>query len=142
MLRLSACALGCALIVAAASVAAPVPEHLMKQPVYYFPTKIGTKLVYAEPGSETERTLVVTAVSERAGAKVVSVARLNHDDSVTPQMTMAVTGCGPIGALATVLATGGGAALWERSTNPRGAIGAGAILAHGAGAELADLELC
>jgi L-aspartate oxidase len=53
-----------------------------------------------------------------------------------------LTDRGPIGALATVLATGGGAALWERSTNPRGAIGAGAILAHGAGAELADLELC
>ena len=53
-----------------------------------------------------------------------------------------LTDRGPIGALATVLATGGGAALWERSTNPRGAIGAGTILAHGAGAELADLELC
>ncbi|MBA3263932.1 MAG: FAD-binding protein, partial [Thermoleophilaceae bacterium] len=30
--------------------------------------------------------------------------------------------------------------LWERSTNPRGAVGAGLLLAHGAGAELADLE--
>ena len=30
----------------------------------------------------------------------------------------------------------------ERTTNPRGAIGAGAVLAHAAGAELADLELC
>ena len=43
---------------------------------------------------------------------------------------------------ATVLATGGGAALWQRTTNPRGAIGAGAVLAHAAGADLADLELC
>jgi hypothetical protein len=92
--RLFACALGCALIVAAVSPAAPVPQHLMKQPVYYFPTKLGAKLTYAEPGSETERTLVVTAVSDRGGAKVVSVGRLNHDDTVTPQMTMAVTGCG------------------------------------------------
>jgi L-aspartate oxidase len=41
-----------------------------------------------------------------------------------------------------VLATGGGAALWERTTNPRGAIGAGAVLAQAAGADLADLELC
>jgi L-aspartate oxidase len=40
------------------------------------------------------------------------------------------------------LATGGGAALWRRTTNPWGAIGAGAVLAHAAGAELADLEFC
>ncbi len=53
-----------------------------------------------------------------------------------------LTDGGPVAAAATVLATGGGAALWERTTNPRGAIGAGAILAHVAGADLADLELC
>ena len=41
-----------------------------------------------------------------------------------------------------ILATGGGAALWERTTNPWGAIGAGAVLAHQAGAALADLEFC
>lgn len=44
-------------------------------------------------------------------------------------------------ARATVLATGGAAALWERTTNPRGAIGAGLGLAYAAGAALADLEL-
>lgn len=44
-------------------------------------------------------------------------------------------------ARAVVLATGGAAALWERTTNPRGAIGAGLTLAHAAGARLADLEL-
>jgi L-aspartate oxidase len=43
-------------------------------------------------------------------------------------------------ARAVILATGGMAALWERSTNPRGAIGAGLALAHAAGADLADLE--
>jgi L-aspartate oxidase len=41
---------------------------------------------------------------------------------------------------ATILATGGAAALWQRTTNPRGAIGAGMSLAHHAGAALADLE--
>ena len=46
----------------------------------------------------------------------------------------------PVLARAVVLATGGMAALWERSTNPRGAVGAGLLLAHAAGAELADLE--
>ncbi len=46
-----------------------------------------------------------------------------------------------ISARAIVLATGGAAALWIRTTNPPGAIGAGLLLAHGAGAQLADLEL-
>jgi L-aspartate oxidase len=44
-------------------------------------------------------------------------------------------------ARATILATGGAAALWERTTNPRGAIGAGMTLAHAAGAALADVEM-
>jgi L-aspartate oxidase len=49
---------------------------------------------------------------------------------------------GEIAAAATVLATGGAAALWRRTTNPRGAIGAGPVLAQAAGADLADLEFC
>ncbi len=40
----------------------------------------------------------------------------------------------------TVLATGGAAAIWARSTNPPGATGSGHTLAHEAGAALADLE--
>ena len=48
----------------------------------------------------------------------------------------------PVAAGATVLATGGAAALWRRTTNPRGAIGAGPVMASMAGAELADLEFC
>jgi L-aspartate oxidase len=42
---------------------------------------------------------------------------------------------------ATVLATGGAAALWSRTTNPVGAVGGGLLLAFAAGAALADLEL-
>jgi L-aspartate oxidase len=53
-----------------------------------------------------------------------------------------LTDGGPIAAPATVLSTGGAAALWSRTTNPRGAIGAGPVLAAAAGAELADLEFC
>jgi L-aspartate oxidase len=41
---------------------------------------------------------------------------------------------------ATILATGGAAALWERTTNPAGAVGGGLLLAYEAGAALADLE--
>ena len=53
-----------------------------------------------------------------------------------------ITEAGRIQARATILATGGAAALWARTTNPWGAIGAGPVMAHAAGAELADLELC
>ena len=53
-----------------------------------------------------------------------------------------ITDRGPIRAPATIFATGGAAALWTRTTNPWGAIGAGPVMAHEAGAEIADLELC
>ena len=53
-----------------------------------------------------------------------------------------ITDAGPVAAPATILATGGAAALWRRTTNPRGAIGAGPVLASLAGADLADLEFC
>ena len=45
-----------------------------------------------------------------------------------------------IGARATILATGGAAALWSRTTNPPGSFGSGLLLARAAGATLADLE--
>jgi L-aspartate oxidase len=49
---------------------------------------------------------------------------------------------GRLTAAATVLATGGAAALWRRTSNPWGAIGAGPTMAAAAGADLADLEFC
>ncbi len=45
-----------------------------------------------------------------------------------------------IAARAIVLATGGSAALWARSTNPPAAVGSGLLMADAAGAKLADLE--
>ncbi len=46
-----------------------------------------------------------------------------------------------VGARAVVIGTGGAAALWARTTNPPGSQGVGLLLAHAAGACLADLEL-
>jgi L-aspartate oxidase len=43
-------------------------------------------------------------------------------------------------ARGTLLATGGAAALWSRTTNPPGSFGSGLLLARAAGATLADLE--
>jgi L-aspartate oxidase len=45
-----------------------------------------------------------------------------------------------IRARATIISTGGAAALWARTTNPPGSVGIGLLLAHEAGAALADLE--
>ena len=52
-----------------------------------------------------------------------------------------ITTLGTLRGSAVVLATGGYAALWARTTNPRGAVGDGLLLARAAGAALADLEL-
>jgi L-aspartate oxidase len=46
-----------------------------------------------------------------------------------------------ITARAVVIATGGAAALWARTTNPPGSQGVGLLLAHAAGAALSDLEM-
>jgi L-aspartate oxidase len=48
---------------------------------------------------------------------------------------------GTLHAPSVVLATGGAAALWSRTTNPAGATGSGLLLSQLAGAKLADLEL-
>jgi L-aspartate oxidase len=45
-----------------------------------------------------------------------------------------------VSARATLLATGGAAALWERTTNPAGALGQGVTMAYRVGAAVADLE--
>jgi L-aspartate oxidase len=51
-----------------------------------------------------------------------------------------VTELGSVPARATLIATGGFAALWERTTNPSGTTGQGIAMAHQAGAAVADLE--
>ncbi|MGA3056465.1 MAG: FAD-dependent oxidoreductase [Candidatus Limnocylindrales bacterium] len=51
-----------------------------------------------------------------------------------------ITPDGPLVARATVLAMGGAAALWARSTNQEGQIGDGIALALAAGAAVADME--
>jgi L-aspartate oxidase len=51
-----------------------------------------------------------------------------------------ITPAGPVAARATILAMGGAAALWARSTNPPGQVGDSVALACAAGAAIADME--
>ena len=96
-------------------------------------------------GAGTGRRITETLAALAAGAERVSVS---EQTSVTALWSDGerchgvVTENGTVRAPATVLATGGAAALWSRTTNPWGAIGAGLVMAEAAGAELADLELC
>ena len=96
-------------------------------------------------GAETGRALtsrLATLAAADPGIEVMEGASVTALWSDGRRCAGVVTDRGNLPARATVLATGGGAALWQRTTNPRGAIAAGAGLAHAAGAELADLELC
>jgi L-aspartate oxidase len=77
-------------------------------------------------------------VLERATAGVIWTL---DDRCIGVRADQPEAGSRAVVARATLLATGGAAALWERTTNPRGAIGAGMTLAHAAGAALADMEM-
>ena len=96
-------------------------------------------------GAETGRALtsrLAELVASHEGIEVLEGASAVALWSDGERCHGVLTDRGPLRAAACVLATGGGAALWSRTTNPRGAIGAGSVLAHAAGAELADVELC
>jgi L-aspartate oxidase len=81
-----------------------------------------------------ERVLEHPRITVREGERVTGLLCSGE------RCTGAVTERGAVDARATLLATGGYAALWERTTNPRGSVGEGMTLAYRAGAALADLE--
>ena len=96
-------------------------------------------------GAETGRALtsrLATLAAADPGIEVLEGASVTALWSDGTRCGGVITDRGTLPAASTVIATGGGAALWKRTTNPRGAIAAGAVLAHAAGADLADLELC
>jgi len=81
------------------------------------------------------RVVAEPAIEVREGRRVTSLlgtdgraAGVALDDGAT------------VSARAVVLASGGGAALYSRTTNPPGSWGSGLLLARAAGADLADLE--
>lgn len=105
----------------------------------------GERRIVHAGGAETGRAItsrLATLVAEHPGIAVLEGTSAEALWSAGGACVGVVTDRGRLRAGATVLATGGGAALWRRTTNPRGAIGAGSVLAAELGAELADLELC
>ena len=81
-----------------------------------------------------ERVLAHPRITVAEGERMLSIWR---DDE---RCVGVVTDRRPVAARATLLSTGGAAALWERTTNPAGAVGEGMAAAFRAGAALADLE--
>jgi L-aspartate oxidase len=87
---------------------------------------------------------VARALAKRVVAhpriRVAQGERLLGLSTAAGQCVGAVTTRRTIAARATLLATGGAAALWRRTTNPPGSVGDGMAAAYRAGAALADLE--
>jgi L-aspartate oxidase len=94
-------------------------------------------------GAETGR-----AISAALGERVRAHPRIEVVEGETVRALLSdegrcdgvLTGRRAIEAPVTLLATGGYAALWKRTTNPLGSVGDGLALAYDAGAALADLE--
>ena len=81
-----------------------------------------------------ERVLAHPRITVAEGERMLAIWR---DDE---RCVGVVTGGRAVAARATLLSTGGAAALWERTTNPAGAVGEGMAAAYRAGAALGDLE--
>ncbi|MEA2360374.1 MAG: L-aspartate oxidase [Solirubrobacteraceae bacterium] len=95
-------------------------------------------------GSATGRRVVrelSAVVAQTPGIAIIEGARAAGLWTVDGRCVGAVCEDGrAVHARGVVLATGGSAALWQRTTNPPGSLGIGLLLAHAAGAALADLE--
>ena len=89
------------------------------------------------------RSRVVHAGGAETGRRIAEVlaARVREHPRIEIAEGERVLSVSSLGGRAVVLATGGYAALWQRTTNPRGAVGEGLLLAHRVGAALADLEM-
>ena len=122
-----------------------------------FDTEPGGELALGLEGGHTRRRIVHAGgsqtgreVTAKLAAMAASQSRIEVREGASALALWSdgerchgvLTDAGEVRAPATVLATGGAAALWSRTTNPWGAIGAGPVMAQAAGADLADLEFC
>ena len=79
-------------------------------------------------------------VLEHPRIRVIEGTRMTALRTADGRCVGATTDRGPVRARSTLLATGGASALWQRTTNPPGAVGEGIAAAFRAGAAVADLE--
>ena len=93
----------------------------------------------AATGKEILRVLV-NNVLEHPRIHVSEGETVRELERIGDRCTGVVTNRRRVAARATLLAAGGAASLWERTTNPPGATGDGMAMALRAGARLADLE--
>ena len=93
----------------------------------------------AATGKEILRVLV-DRVLEHPRIRVSEGETVRAISAADGRCTGVLTERRAIEARATLVATGGAASLWERTTNPPGATGDGMAMAFHAGARLADLE--
>jgi L-aspartate oxidase len=104
----------------------------------------GTRRVVHAGGSATGRRILrqlSADVAEHPSIEVLEGARAARLGSTDGRCTgVALEDGRTLPARGTILATGGAAALWSRTTNPPGSFGSGLLLARDAGAALADLE--
>ena len=103
----------------------------------------GARRVVHAGGSATGRRILrqlSADVAEEPAIDVLEGARAAHLLGEGRVTGVALEDGRPLTARGTILATGGAAALWSRTTNPPGSFGSGLLLARAAGAALADLE--
>ena len=93
----------------------------------------------AATGKEILRVLV-DRVLEHPRIRVFEGETVRAISAAGGRCSAVVTDRRSIEARATLVATGGAASLWQRTTNPPGATGDGMAMAFRAGARLADLE--
>lgn len=90
-------------------------------------------------GAETGQAITAALLTRAQGHPAITIRPRVHVRALVPG-TGVVTDDGTIEAPRTILATGGYAALWSRTTNPPGSVGEGLTQAWAVGASLADLE--
>jgi L-aspartate oxidase len=104
----------------------------------------GTRRVVHAGGSATGRRILrqlSADVAEHPSIEVLEGARAARLLTDEGRCTgLALEDGRTLAGRGTILATGGAAALWSRTTNPPGSFGSGLMLARDAGASLADLE--
>ncbi|MEI6446635.1 MAG: FAD-dependent oxidoreductase, partial [Actinomycetes bacterium] len=96
-------------------------------------------------GAATGRRITRSLSADAAESRLITVLEGLRVESLLLDSEgcrgVALAGGEQLESRATLLATGGAAALWQRTTNPLATVGRGMVVAHAAGAALADLEM-